>query len=124
MNLQALSVKYAVRRIEEADISEVLVLCKGNPLYYQYCPPFVSAASIKRDMMALPKGKTQKDKYYLGYYSDSQLIAVMDLIRGYPNPESAFIGFFMVDKGWQGKNIGTEIISEACHYLEEEKKLK
>ncbi|MBG0786996.1 MAG: GNAT family N-acetyltransferase [Anaerolineaceae bacterium] len=119
MNIQSLSTKYIIRRITDADIPDVLALCKGNPLYFQYCPPFVTADSIKSDMAALPTGKTKDDNYYLGFYSAGHLIAVMDLIDGYPNPESAFIGFFMMDQLWQGKNIGSTIISEACHYLKE-----
>ena len=117
MNIQSLSTKYLVKRIEDADISGVFALCKGNPLYYQFCPPFVTVESIKRDMVALPGGKTMADKYYLGFYSDDQLVAVMDLIAGYPNAKTAFIGFFMMNQQWQGMNIGTHIITEACHYL-------
>lgn len=119
MNLQSLSTKYLVKRIEDADISDVFALCEGNPLYYQYCPPFVTPESIKSDMLALPPGKTMEDKYYLGFYLGDQLIAIMDLIDGYPNAETAFIGFFMMDQRWQGKHIGTEIITEACSYLKE-----
>lgn len=117
MNIQSLSAKYLVKRIEDADIPEVFALCKGNSLYYQYCPPPVTKESIKKDMLALPPGKTMADKYYLGYYLDGLLIAVMDLIAGYPHAETAFIGFFMMDQRWQGKNIGTEIIAEACRCL-------
>lgn len=75
--------------------------------------------SIKCDMVALPEGKTREDKYYLGFYSDNQLIAVMDLIDGYPDAGTAFIGFFMMEQRWQGKNIGTEIITDACQYLKD-----
>ena len=117
MNIQSLSAKYLVRPLKEADIPEVFALCQGNPLYYQFCPPAVTKESIKRDMAALPEGKTLADKYYLGYYSDGLLIAVMDLIAGYPHAETAFIGFFMMNQHWQGKNIGTDIITQACRYL-------
>ena len=77
MNIQSLSAKYLVRPLKEADIPEVFALCQGNPLYYQFCPPAVTKESIKRDMAALPEGKTLADKYYLGYYSDGLLIAVL-----------------------------------------------
>ena len=93
MNIQSLSTKNAVRRLTDADIPEVFALCEGNPLYYQFCPPFVTEESIQRDMVALPEGKTEKDKHYLGFYLEDRLIAVMDLIAGYPKAETAFIGF-------------------------------
>ena len=117
MELNRLSIKYRVKRIEKTDIPEVYMLCKSNPLYYEYCPPEVSIDSVKEELTALPKGKTLEDKYYLGFYENEILIAVMDLISKYPNEETAFIGFFMIDQQVQGKAIGTSIISEVCQYL-------
>lgn len=119
MNIQALSTTYQVRRLKDADIPEIFTLCGDNPLYYHYCPPPVTVESIKKDMLALPPGKAMADKYFLGYFSDGPLIAVMDLIVGYPNAETAFIGFFMMAQTMQGKNIGTAIITEACGALKE-----
>ena len=41
----------------------------------------------------------------------------MDLIDGYPEPEIAFIGFFMMNKDLQGRGVGTAIIRETAAYL-------
>ena len=43
----------------------------------------------------------------------------MDLILDYPNEKTAFIGFFMMNRDYQGKGIGTQIIDEAFAYLKE-----
>lgn len=112
--INGLSGKYEVRRLSEADITEVLALCEKNTLYYQYCPPFVSEQSIYDDMNALPPGKTVTDKYYVGYYDGERLIAVMDLIMAFPDKTTAFIGFFMTDVDVQSKGLGTSLISELC----------
>ena len=117
MKIEYLSEKYRVKRIEEADIAEVYALCKSNPLYYQHCPPNVTISSVKEDLRVLPKGKKLDDKYYIGFYDGELLIAVMDLISGYPNEETTFIGFFMIDQHIQKKGIGTSIISEICQYF-------
>ncbi len=117
MIIENLSEKYQVKRIEEVDIPEVYALCKSNPLYYQHCPPNVTISSLKEDLTILPKGKKIEDKYYLGFYDSELLVAVIDLISGYPDEETAFIGFFMVDQNIQMKGIGTSIISEVCQYL-------
>ena len=117
MNISLLSNKYNVKRIETPDIEIVYELCCNNSLYYQYCPPFVSTQSIKDDMSALPPNKTLKDKYYVGYYEENKLIAVMDLIMGYPEESVAFIGFFMTDIYVQNKGIGSSIIEELCAAL-------
>ena len=43
----------------------------------------------------------------------------MDLIDGYPDSDTAFIGFFMMNRQLQGRRIGTHIIQELCLYLKE-----
>ncbi|NLL77371.1 MAG: GNAT family N-acetyltransferase [Clostridiales bacterium] len=117
MNIELLSTRYRVRPIKTADIPEVLELCKGNPLYYKYCPPAVSIESIQKDLEVLPPGKTPVDKYYLGFYNNESLVAVMDIVFGYPNTETVCIGFFMMERLMQGKGVGTSIITEACQYF-------
>ena len=68
-------------------------------------------------MDALPPGKTKADKYYLGYYKEDQLIAVMDLIMSFPDKTTAFIGFFMTDVSMQGIGLGSTIVTELCNAM-------
>lgn len=117
MKTQLLSTKYDVRKITNQDILDVFNLCKSNPLYYKYCPPTLSMEEIKSDLIALPPNKTIEDKYYIGFYESNQLIAVMDLICKYPNDDTAFIGFFMVNSKLQKAGIGSNIIAECLQYL-------
>ena len=117
MDVSLLSDRYHVRKLGVSDVPEIYGLCRGNSLYYRYCPPFVSERSIMRDMSALPPGKDMRDKYYIGYYDDAKLIAVMDLIMAYPDESSAFIGFFMTDASVQNAGVGSAMISELCSKL-------
>jgi GNAT superfamily N-acetyltransferase len=70
-------------------------------------------------MKALPPRKTMEDKYYLGFYEGDVMLAVMDLILGFPNEETAFVGFFMMNKEYQGKGIGTALMQEVYTYLKQ-----
>ncbi len=117
MDITLFSNKFRVKKITEKDIEKVLDLCECNHVYYKYCPPKPSIASIVDDLNALPPNKEYKDKYYVGFFEDDKMIAVMDLIYQYPNCETAFIGFFMMDIQLQGKGVGTRIISDVLKYL-------
>lgn len=117
MDITKLSNIFAVRLLTEADIDIIYSLAVGNPLYYQHCPPFVPKESIAADQRALPPGMTYEDKYYIGFFRHAKLVAVMDLITGYPDSATAFIGFFMMDRTEQGNGIGSSIIAECCAYL-------
>lgn len=117
MDIKELSSKYVVKRLGNSDIQDIFNLCCENKLYYEYCPPMVTEESIKKDMTALPPNTKIDDKFYIGFYKEGSLIAVMDLIDGYPEQKIAYIGFFMTSVVIQKRGIGSEIISELCDYL-------
>ncbi len=117
IDIAALSSKYSVRRLAADDLERVYVLSLANPLFFQYCPPFVTRESILEDMRALPPGMTSDDKYYVGFFRSGKLIAVMDLVTNYPDTQTAFIGLFMMEKSEQGRGIGSGIIGECARYF-------
>lgn len=117
MNELLFSKKYDVRKLQKNDIDQIYNLCGKNHLYYQYCPPYVTKKSIESDMMTLPDNVDFKDKYYVGYFKDGKLIAILDLIDGYPKKDIVFIGFFMMDITIQKSGLGSAIVKELIDYL-------
>ena len=117
MNIGELSGKYAVRELTEEDADIIYELCGGNPMYYEFCPPFVTRESVLDDMTALPPGKTFEDKFYVGFFRENRLAAVMDVVFNYPDSHTAYIGFFMMSRAEQGKGTGTEIVNESFHFI-------
>lgn len=117
IDLDKLSAAYDVRRLHDADADSVLRLCEGNPLFYRYCEAEPTREQVLRDLHVTPPGIEAADKYYIGFYQGEELVAVMDLIDGYPAPDMAFIGFFMMNGACQGRGIGSAIIRETAAYL-------
>lgn len=117
MNLSELSSQYTVRKLTMDDVDCIYRLCAEHPLYYQHCPPFVTKEGIRNDMKALPPRTAYDDKFYIGFFSNGTLIAVMDLILNYPDPHTAFIGFFMMSRAEQGKGIGSHIVNECLRSI-------
>lgn len=111
------SKKYYVSKLQKNDIDQIYGLCSKNHLYYQYCPPYVTRKSIESDMMTLPDNIDIKDKYYVGYFKNEKLIAVLDLIDGYPKKDIVFIGFLMIDISVQKNGVGSAIVNELIDYL-------
>ena len=108
---------YKVRILNESDAELIIDLCKENTLFYRYTEAKPTIDSILEDMKALPPGMTLKDKYYIGFFDENDLVAIMDLIDGWPNKDIAYIGFFMMNVNYQGKNIGSSIIYEIESYM-------
>ena len=119
IGVQSLSKEYRVRALDDSHVDEILALCRENELYYQYSGARISREQIISDLHIAPPGIPLSRKYYMGFYREEELLAVMDLIEGYPEDDIAYIGFFMVAAGIQGQGVGSQIICEAEEYLKE-----
>ena len=117
IDITKLSSRFECHALHPEDADRILALCRKNPLFYEYTEARPVREQILDDMTLTPPGMDLSSKYYFGFFENQDLAAVMDLIDGYPGPESAYIGFFMMDPQYQGKQIGTEIISETAAYL-------
>ena len=117
IDISKLSRRYSVRLLEESDIEMLAEICKKNTVFYEYTEARPTRENFLDDMKATPPGIDLQDKYYFGFFAGRELVAVMDLIDGYPKPEIAYIGFFMMNRTYQGKKIGTAIIDEVIDYL-------
>lgn len=116
-----MSSKYIVKKLAEEDVPDILALCEVNPIYYKHYKSEPSTDNIKQTLKALPPNKTKKDKYFIGFYDDDSLVAILDLIVGYPNEGIAYIGWFMIHREVQGCGVGTKIMVEILSYLREKK---
>lgn len=117
LEIEKLSGCYAVRRLNEADLGQILRLCRANTQYYEFCGAEPSEAQIRNDLRITPPGVALSDKYYVGFFDGEMLVAAADLIDGYPTPEIAFLGFFMMNRRMQGQGIGSAIVAELAAYL-------
>ena len=95
------------------------IFCRKNTLYYRYCGAETSKEQVLNDLHITPPGVDLSDKYYVGFFENTEMVAILDLIDGYPDSDTAFIGFFMMNRQLQGRQIGTSIIRELCLYLKE-----
>lgn len=117
--MENISARYAVRPLTAADMPDLLVLARGNPLYYEHMHTRPTLGNLTRDLTALPPRKTLDDKYFLGYYQGDRLTAALDLITGYPDRSTAFIGWFILDPSVQGQGEGTALIGELLAFLKD-----
>ena len=113
LNISQLSTKYKIKKMGEEDVSGILKLENSNPLYFLYCPPKPCRETVLNDLKALPEGKSFEDKYYIGFFENDNLIAIMDFILSFPKEDTIFIGLFMMDSKESGKGKGSAIIQEA-----------
>lgn len=118
--LQKLAGRYAVRELTRADVPEMLRVARSNPLFYKYMRPDPTEENLAADLIALPPRRTLADKHFFGWFDGTRLVAMMDLISRHPQPEMAFIGWFIVDAAEQGHGLGRQLISDVLAMLKAE----
>lgn len=117
LDVEQFSRSFAVRRLTEDDLPELLELAQGNQTYYEHLHTRPTLETLREDLTKLPPRTTGEDKYFLGYFQGGRLCAALDLILHYPNPETAFIGWFILRKDLQGRGVGTGIFRELLFRL-------
>ena len=119
MDITRLSSRCAVRYLGEADLPALVRLGEGNPLFYRYSSSDNTEAGHREGMTLTPPGVPPERKHYVGFFDGAALAAVLDLVEGYPDRETVFLGFFMVAAEYAGRGVGSAIITELCGALKQ-----
>ena len=102
------------------EVGAVQELIESDPGYTEritgYPPGAADAQSL---LMMRPDGLAEEQKVVLGFFEDQELIAVVDLLRGYPNERTAFIGLLEVHKKHQGRGAGAAAYRAVERYVEQ-----
>ena len=116
LDVQSLGTQFDVRRLTEADITDVYMLARSNRKYYFSLgirPSRQRLTELISDVSKTHAEGAGTEKYFVGFFDDDgDLVAVLDLITGYPRANAAFIGWFMVDASLQGQGIGSNIFAD------------
>lgn len=117
IQIEKLSGAYTIRRLTDADVPMLYAWMLRNDQYFRYCGGSTTPERVRQDLTLCPPGTTPAQKHYVGFFDADTLVAVMDLIDGYPDADTAFIGFFMMNKDLQGQGTGTMIVREVLAAL-------
>lgn len=112
-------IKYNVKRLTVDDVQQLYDFCKANTTYYKYMRMEPTVENVSENFTMLPPNKELKDKYFVGFYDGKELVAILDVVMGYPKEDVAYIGWFMVNIDKQVKGIGKEISDNVIAILQE-----
>lgn len=106
-----------LRELDAGDEDELQALLESDPDYTVrvtgYPPGPSDALSL---LMVRPESVDQSHKVVLGAYDGSALVAVVDLLRGYPTAECVFVGLLLVDGARQGSGVGAAAMAAVERY--------
>ena len=111
-DIQSLSSEYDVRKLTEADITNVYNLCMNNRRYYRLLNDTPRRKALTSVISEVPEGSSPENKHFVGFFDGEKLIGFLDLITGYPETDDAFIGWFLVDADLQKAGVGSQIMAD------------
>lgn len=117
IQIEKLSNSYTIRCLTDADVPMLYAWMLRNDQYFRYCGGSTTPERVRQDLTLCPPGTTPAQKHYVGFFDAGTLVAVMDLIDGYPDADTAFIGFFMMNRELQGQGTGTAIVRDVLAAL-------
>ena len=62
----------------------------------------------------LPPGRTAQDKFFGGLWLDDALVGCLDLVRGYPDADIAYLGLLLFAESHQGRGLGPHALDLAA----------
>ena len=65
-----------------------------------------SPGDARNTLEALPPGIAFEDKFVFGIYLNNNLIGCADVIRGFPNRQTAMLGLLLLTENQQAKGLG------------------
>ncbi|MEV6411858.1 GNAT family N-acetyltransferase [Kribbella sp. NPDC051718] len=107
-----------LREFAPDEVDALQELIESDPGYTErvtgYPPGPADAQGL---LMMRPEGLHAEQKKVLGLWDGVQLVAVVDLLRGYPNERTAFIGLLEVHGEHRGKGAGAAAYQGVEEYV-------
>lgn len=91
--------------------AEALALFSTRMDYFRAIGDRPMLEGIRADMAELPPGTQAGQKQYLGLWKSGRLAAVTDLVWGYPDGRTLFIGLLLVGQAFAGQGLGRQIVA-------------
>lgn len=103
---------YEIRSLNAEDLPWAQSLFESDPVYFEQAQGAPARPDETATLMTeLPPGKNKDDKFVFGVFDkEDELFAVVDAVRGYPEPAIWFLGFIFVAPAYRGKGFGRALL--------------
>lgn len=99
-------------RLGPEDAPQVLDFLQSRMDYFTCIGEALTPQSVREGLTVRPPHTQAGQKWYVGLWREGALCAVADLVAGYPDAQTLFIGLFVVGGGAQGKGLGRRLMTE------------
>jgi len=98
---------------EREEMSALQRVFEGTPTYFERVTGAPAApADAQSTYTALPEGKDYKDKFVFGIFIGETMVGCIDLIRAFPDDQTAHIGLLLIDEAHQRRGVGAAALRQ------------
>ncbi|MBJ9625861.1 GNAT family N-acetyltransferase [Burkholderia multivorans] len=103
-----------IDRQHSSDIERLQTVLEGAPGYSLAVEGRLPSPGAAIDVLnALPPGKDYADKFVYEIAHDGEAVGCLDMVRGYPETDIAFIGLLLFREESQGRGFGPQVLQIA-----------
>lgn len=107
-----------LRPVGPGDVDALQELIESDPGYTERITGYPPGPSDAQSLLLMrPEQLPEESKVVLGAFAAERLVAVVDLLRGFPNDHTAFIGLLEVHSKHQGLGYGKTTYSLVERYV-------
>ena len=107
-----------LREITPDEVDELQELIESDPEYTERITGYPPGAADAQSLLMMRPDELPEDaKVVLGAWEGERLVAVIDLLKGYPDRHTAYIGLLEVHKDHQGRGVGAAAYEMLEEYL-------
>jgi GNAT superfamily N-acetyltransferase len=94
-----------------SDIDRLQAVLEGAPGYSLAVEGRLPTPNAAIEVLdALPPGKGHSDKFVYEIAHDSEAVGCLEMVRGYPEADIAFIGLLLFQEGAQRRGFGPQVL--------------
>jgi GNAT superfamily N-acetyltransferase len=94
-------------RGEPGEMAELQRVLESAPAYTQRITGLPPVATEAQSMYSiLPPGKSYDDKFVFGVDRCGRMVGCADVVRGYPDSQTAYVGLLLVAEPFQRQGVG------------------
>lgn len=117
---------HILKSANDTDVANLQMLLESAQSYSWLVQGAPTCNTAALDLLLeLPPDKTEADKFVFGIFSDGMLIGCVDVVRGFPFIEAAYIGLLLFSEPKQGRGYGKLafedirllVVSWHCHTI-------
>ncbi len=102
---------YEIKTLTTTNCENIMDIIVTNQSYFILTDDAPADINNCKEMaVALPPNLSLKDKYFIGFWKNSQAVAALDFYTGFPNKSCIWIGLLLVHGNLHGKSIGSQIV--------------